>query len=73
MHASRSLPFIAVASSAALILPSARAADPELEKFKAQIEAQMKAIKAGYEARIEKLEQRINALEGDNARLKRTS
>ena len=51
----------------------ASAADPELEKLKAQIDAQVNAIKAQYEKRIEALEKRIQTLEGDNARLKGTN
>lgn len=72
MQNTRSLPFAVVVASAALRLAPARAEDADLEKFKAEIAAQMNALKAGYEARIEKLEQRINTLEGDNTRLKRT-
>src|SRR6185503_20218707 len=48
------------------------AADADLEKFKAQIEAQMNAMKAQYEKQIQGLEKRIQSLEGDNQRLKRT-
>jgi maltoporin len=64
--------------AAALVIPaaeSALAADAaEFEQLKQQleahIEAQTGAIKASYEARIKKLEQRIETLEDDNARLK---
>lgn len=47
--------------------------DPEQLKalIQAQVESQMQEVRAGYEARIDKLEQRIHVLEGDNARLKR--
>ena len=63
--------------AAALVLFSighARAADPDLEKFKAEILSQMEAktnaMKAAYEARIGQLENRVGSLEADNARLK---
>lgn len=47
--------------------------DPELLKalIQAQVESQLREVKAGYESRIDKLEERIHVLEGDNARLKR--
>src|SRR5262245_43176124 len=47
----------------------ARAADEELEKLKAQVDA----IKTQYEKRIESLEKRIQGLETDNERLKRAA
>jgi maltoporin len=54
-------------------LGHSHAADADFEKFKAQIEAQMNAMKAQYEKQIQGLEQRIQSLEGDNERLKRTA
>src|SRR4051812_26425504 len=64
----RALLVVVTASSA--ILTTAKAADADFEKFKAQIDAQMNALKAQYEKRIENLEKRIQTLEGDNDRLK---
>lgn len=54
----------------ALSIPTIHAADPELDKLKAEIAAQLEAIRAGYETRIEGLEKRIGSLEADNARLR---
>ena len=52
-----------------------RAADQRLEQIKAELKAQVdadvNAIKAKYEERIEGLEKRINTLEADNSRLKK--
>jgi maltoporin len=71
-----SLPIAFTASL--LSLPAAAqtaASGAEFEQLKQQleahIEAQTSAIKASYEARIKKLEQRIETLEDDNTRLKR--
>ena len=54
--------------------PAARGTDADLEKIKAelkaQVEAEVGAMKAKYEDRIEGLEKRIDTLEADNARLK---
>lgn len=82
MRFSRHLPSFATRTAACaarmlLILgPSAALAvevDPEQLKalIQAQVESQMQEVRAGYEERIDKLEQRIHVLEGDNARLKR--
>ena len=64
-------------TAAVLALPVTKAADPELDQLKAQIQAQIEAqiisMKERYETRIQKLEERINALEGDNARLKESA
>jgi maltoporin len=50
------------------------ATDEQLEQIKAQLKAQIDAevgaIKKDYEGRIKTLEQRINALEADNAKLR---
>jgi len=57
-----------------MLLPVARAADADLEQMKkelkAELDAQVSAMKAGYEKRIEGLEHRISTLEADNVRLK---
>jgi maltoporin len=72
----RPLALAALAACMILKPAPARAADADLEQLKAQLQAQIKqevgAIKETYEARVEKLEQRINALETENARLKRS-
>lgn len=49
----------------------ALAADPEVEALKAQLQSELRAIKTTYEAKIERLEKRIDTLESDNARLSR--
>lgn len=56
-----------------VVLNQTNAADDELEKFKKQVQEQMDALKSQYEKRIESLEKRIQTLEGDNERLKRTA
>lgn len=67
---------VLVASAAVgLILPLARGAtDEQFEQLKAQlkeqIDAEVGAVKHEYEGRIKKLEQRINTLEADNAKLR---
>src|SRR6478752_8735921 len=45
---------------------------PELTAFRQQIESQLSAMKTGYEDRIKELENRINVLETDNAKLKKS-
>lgn len=67
---------VSVARMLFILGPSAALAvevDPEQLKalIQAQVEAQLGAVKAGYESRIGKLEERIHTLESDNARLKR--
>jgi len=62
--------WFAVTILTAAFLNNGNAADEELEKFKAQVEAQMNAIKAQYEKQIQSLEKRIQSLESDNTRLK---
>ena len=53
------------------ILPPAQGAtDEQLEQLKAQINAEIGAIKKDYEGRIKALEKRINTLEEDNAQLR---
>ncbi len=58
-------------------ISSGHSAEPDLDQLKAgleaQIEAQMAAIRASYESRIQQLETRIHALESDNERLKTTA
>src|SRR5262245_26140463 len=55
-------------------LTKADGAESDFDQLKAQLQAQIdaevKAVKAQCEDRIEGLEKRINALESDNARLK---
>jgi maltoporin len=57
-------------------IPTARSADVDIEKLKAELEreiaARVEAVKSTYEARVRALEKRIDTLESDNARLKRT-
>jgi maltoporin len=66
---------LATTGCAFLGLAEVQAADPSLDEIKAQlqsqIDAQMNAIKAKYEARIEGLEKRIDTLESENTRLQR--
>jgi len=63
--------FLTVAVWMTGMLPAARAAtDEQLEQFKAQINAEIGAIKKDYEGRINTLEQRINTLEVENTQLK---
>lgn len=45
---------------------------PEMATFRKQIESQLAEMKAGYEGRIKELEGRIDVLETDNARLKKS-
>ena len=53
-----------------LALPAQGATDEQLEQLKAQINAEIGAIKKDYEGRIKTLEERINTLEADNAQLR---
>jgi len=63
--------YLAVSALTGLILfPARGATDEQLEQLKAQINAEIGAIKKDYEGRIEKLEKRINTLEEDNAELR---
>src|SRR5262245_4041886 len=50
----------AIASAGALVLPTARAADADVEE-----------LKSLFQEQIKRLEKRISTLEADNARLKR--
>ena len=63
-----------VAAFAMVGVTNSGAAEADLEKLKAdlqaQIEAQTTALKAAYETRIQELEKRIQTLEQDNQRLK---
>ena len=58
-----------------LVIPSAQAAsDAEMEQLKAQIKAEVEsevgAVKEEYEGRIKALEQRVQTVEAENARLR---
>lgn len=53
-----------------ILLPAQGATDEQLEQFKAQISAEIGALKKNYEGRIKALEQRINTLEADNTQLR---
>lgn len=69
------MPAVFVSSAIAVLhLSVALAADSDLEQIKtelkAQVDAEMNAMKEKYEKRIEGLEKRIGTLESDNARLK---
>src|SRR3982750_1408360 len=61
---------IALVGCALLPAPIARGEDESLAQFKAQIEAEVNAIKQKYETKIEGLEKRVESLEGENAQLK---
>src|SRR5436190_23372572 len=50
--------------------PTARGADESLNEFKNRIEAEVNAIKQKYETKIQGLENRVETLESENARLK---
>src|SRR3954468_10998241 len=50
--------------------PIVRGADESLSEFKAKIEAEVNAIKENYESKIQGLENRVETLESENARLK---
>jgi Maltoporin (phage lambda and maltose receptor) len=54
-----------------IVLPAKGATDEQLEQFKAQINAEIGAIKKDYESRIRTLEDRVNTVEAENGRLKR--
>src|SRR5678815_2920669 len=58
------------ALTAFILLPAQGATDEQLEQLKAQINAEIGAIKKDYEGRIKALEQRINTLEADNTHLR---
>ena len=73
MNPTRLRAFLLVAVVASCGLVGASAADDELEKLKAELKAQVDALKTQYEKRIENLEKRIQTLEGDNERLKRAA
>ncbi len=60
----------ASAFSGFILIPAHGATDEELAQLKAQIEAEVGAIKKDYESRIKGLEQRIDTLEADNAKLR---
>src|SRR5512132_795165 len=74
MH--RLTPRLAAACVFAGLVPAlgAAASDEQVEQLKAQLKAQIDAeigtIKKDYEGRIKTLEERINALEADNAKLR---
>jgi maltoporin len=70
MH--RFSPVLPVACAFAWLIPTlvTAATDQQVEELKAQIEAQIGALKKDYEGRINTLEERINALEADNAKLR---
>ena len=53
------------------LAPAQGATDEQLEQFKAQVNAEIGAIKKEYEGRIKTLEDRVNTVEAENARLKR--
>lgn len=54
-----------------LVITQARGAtDEQLEQFKAQINAEIGAMKKDYESRIKTLEDRVNTVEAENAQLK---
>ena len=53
-----------------ILLPAQGATDEQLEQFKAQINAEIGAVKKDYEGRIKTLEKRINTLEADNTQLR---
>lgn len=53
-----------------ILLPAQGATDEQLEQFKAQINAEIGAVKKDYEGRIKTLEKRINTLEADNMQLR---
>ncbi len=56
-----------------LFVPSpAHGEDDSLSQFKAQIQAEVNALKQNYENKIENLEKRVETLEGENAQLKRS-
>jgi maltoporin len=50
--------------------PNARGADESFSDFKAKIEAEVNSIKQKYETKIQGLENRVETLENENARLK---
>ena len=63
--------FLIVGTLTGFILPPAQGAtDEQLEQFKAQINAEIGAVKKDYEGRIKALEERINTLEADNTQLR---
>ena len=63
--------FLAVGALIGFILiPAEGATDEQLEQLKAQINAEIGAIKKDYEGRIKTLEQRVNTVEAENAQLK---
>jgi maltoporin len=70
------VPSLVVACAFAQLMPvlAHTASDEQLEQIKAQLKAQIDAevgaIKQDYEGRIKTLEQRISALEADNGRLR---
>lgn len=51
--------------------PAQAATDEQLEQLKAQIQAEIGAVKKDYEGRINTLEKRINTLETENTQLKK--
>lgn len=53
-----------------VLLPAHGATDEQLEQFRAQINAEIGAVKKEYEGRIKTLEERINTLEADNTQLR---
>src|SRR5678815_2447795 len=53
-----------------ILLPAQGATDEQLEQFKAQINAEIGALKKDYEGQIKTLEKRINTLEADNMQLR---
>lgn len=67
--------FTVISLLVAFVLSSAQGAtDDQMEQLKAQIKAEVEnqvgAVKKDYEGRINTLEERINALEADNAKLR---
>ena len=52
------------------LAPAHGATAEEMEQLKAQINAEIGAIKKDYEGRIKALEERIGTLEEDNAQLR---
>jgi uncharacterized protein involved in exopolysaccharide biosynthesis len=53
-----------------ILLPAQGATDAQLEQLKAEINAEIGAVKTEYEGRIKVLEKRINTLEADNTQLR---